>query len=142
MGETIKLLPCPYCGGKAEYKFYGNSTECWESVICTRCGGEMGLKFGEALGTTIEKWNSRMISNMSDWIPVKKKLPCPDTYVIVQTEWKDILIMELDGSTMDTWRTFEESITYDKDEIVAWAPLPEPYEGDVSDTDVGKKENE
>ena len=73
------------------------------------------------------------------WIPCSKKLPEPNRSVLVQTsdDFVDpILIMtfnisKCEGDFFCSWRTQEMGIDFDMDDIVAWMPLPTPYqEGD------------
>lgn len=50
-----KLLPCPFCGGEAEFDRYGTSRMS-TIVSCTECGGllENGATFDHGRG-----WNKR-----------------------------------------------------------------------------------
>ena len=57
------------------------------------------------------------------WIPVTKRLPDSDDVVL--TCYKD-------GSISTNWFGVYDNIrewVYDKEHIVAWMPLPEPWEG-------------
>jgi len=65
-----KLLPCPFCGGKAKYKrvvgeniFRSNIPGCY--VVCVNCGAssktEWSMLFGQDdyVDRAFEKWNTR-----------------------------------------------------------------------------------
>lgn len=51
--EVEKLLPCPFCGGKAKLV---SSVESW--VECPSCG--TSTKFCSCDSGAIEKWNRRV----------------------------------------------------------------------------------
>ncbi len=64
MSDETKLLPCPFCGGKAVV--HVNEGVC---VICTNCesrtinlidGRGNGRYTGGAIKSVIEKWNRRI----------------------------------------------------------------------------------
>ena len=71
------------------------------------------------------------------WIPCSKKLPEPNQSVLVQSsdDFVDpILIMtfnisKCEGDFFYFWRTLEMGIDFDMDAVVAWMPLPKPWEG-------------
>ncbi len=78
--KDINLLPCPFCGGKAQEdssgvsEYYGHDhQDIW--IECTICGAEVGCYSGNFLGADVscschhdirkiayEKWNKRKIS--------------------------------------------------------------------------------
>ena len=69
------------------------------------------------------------------WIPCSEMLPESDKNVLVQLKDCDvdpILIMSLrmcgtEDGWWAYWKTQEESLEFELDEIIAWQPLPEPY---------------
>lgn len=65
--EYNKLLPCPFCGGKAELLFIGNNytKNRKADVHCTKCRmGNINATLRQSsewiAKITIDKWNSRM----------------------------------------------------------------------------------
>lgn len=57
MSDSMKLKPCPFCGGKA----FG-PTDAWPHMVyCIQCGARVkGFKFAEdGESEAVEKWNRR-----------------------------------------------------------------------------------
>lgn len=54
MTATVKLLPCPFCGGKAEFRS-GSSTTPY--IRCRECGGR--TKSSRNRANLIAAWNRR-----------------------------------------------------------------------------------
>ncbi len=54
MSATVKLLPCPFCGGKAEFRS-GSSTTPY--IRCKECGGR--TKSSRNRANLIAAWNRR-----------------------------------------------------------------------------------
>ena len=74
------------------------------------------------------------------WIPVSEKMPNDGETVLACTEDGDLYIMSYATYWQDEYQvdvpvfvTSEESVRWDIGDIVAWMPLPEPYE--VKDED-------
>lgn len=71
------------------------------------------------------------------WIPCSEEMPEPNRSVLVQLsdDFVDpIQIMTLniskcEGDFFYFWRTQEMGINFDMDDVVAWQPIPEPWEG-------------
>lgn len=67
------------------------------------------------------------------WIPVTERLPEDGRFVLVQTDGGDAMIMRLcfetnaHGKRRYYWKTYEESIEWRMEYIVAWMRLHEPY---------------
>lgn len=74
MSEANYLLPCPFCGGEAEYKselyidpvidedgaYVDAESYYYEWVTCKNCGAEIqSANEDEPEGITIQKWNQR-----------------------------------------------------------------------------------
>lgn len=57
-----ELLPCPFCGGKAEYERLGNN-RCSCIVICSYCGCK--LESNEQEWTNGWCWNTRFEENIN-----------------------------------------------------------------------------
>ena len=58
----------------------------------------------------------------STWIPVTERLPEESNEYLVSTVWEDV--------TTDYFRTDSGWMTFEKKEILAWMPLPQPYRGE------------
>ena len=54
--REIKLLPCPFCGGKAEFDDIHNPAV--NKIICTKCGMHTGLHLTSKRGVA-QIWNTR-----------------------------------------------------------------------------------
>ena len=59
------------------------------------------------------------------WIPVTERLPEESNEYLVSTVWEDV--------TTDYFRTDSGWMTFEKKEILAWMPLPQPYRGESED---------
>jgi len=55
MKKPIKLKPCPFCGGNAEYAYYPATN--FELVGCGKCEIQMEANHGG--GWAVKKWNRR-----------------------------------------------------------------------------------
>jgi hypothetical protein len=66
MTNEIKLLPCPFCGGKAERKTLDDLDEIYQDspywngdvIECTQCFCSTRVFFGDKIGIE-EWWNTR-----------------------------------------------------------------------------------
>ena len=47
-----ELLPCPFCGGAAEF----DGSSCWSVVRCRDCAAAVSRRFGD---DAVEAWNRR-----------------------------------------------------------------------------------
>ena len=65
------------------------------------------------------------------WIPVSERLPEEGEEVLVTTEWGSITIGE--RYSANDYSIYDGAVTADDDEIIAWMPLPEPYEPQESE---------
>lgn len=64
------------------------------------------------------------------WIPCSERMPDLEEYVLVTLRYGERMIMALDWDDGKIeWKTQEESIIYDNEEVVAWQPLPKPWKG-------------
>lgn len=61
------------------------------------------------------------------WIPVSKRLPEKNVEVLATTKWGSITIAERYG--VNDWSIHEGATNAETDEIAAWMPLPEPWQG-------------
>ena len=68
------------------------------------------------------------------WIPCSEKLPDYDEYVLATTSWGDITIAERLSPTPSgiikdgDWFIAEGEANAEDEDIIAWQPLPKPYE--------------
>lgn len=51
----VNLLPCPHCGGKADFN---NDGERWDQVICGSCGCR-GCEYPSDKPRAAQAWNRR-----------------------------------------------------------------------------------
>lgn len=153
--SEIKLKPCPFCGSKAELLMLivpGKMTK-W-AVRCTTCYENNGTFVSDH--DAVEAWNKRAELPSSQpeqrWIPCSKRLPpelkpvnvtwinrqpptyyenlkdkpFTDTAVIYEGKW-----YWQSAVCVDLLKEYGESPADDVEDaidIVAWMPLPEPYE--------------
>lgn len=65
------------------------------------------------------------------WIPCGEKYPEPDDRVLVITDTFDYYVWDCMSGREDNYFWEDESGYYhNKDEVIAWMPLPEPYKGE------------
>lgn len=62
------------------------------------------------------------------WIPVTERLPRLDESVLATTAWNDITIAWRTG--INKWLIHEGNTNVEIDDLIAWMPLPEPYNAD------------
>lgn len=55
--SEIKLLPCPFCGGKAEHRAIGGSLDTYYVVACSKCGIRTPLN--PVAQSATDFWNRR-----------------------------------------------------------------------------------
>lgn len=73
---------------------------------------------------------------MSEWIKCSDELPKLDKNVLTMLKDCDVDPIQIMSLTMcyteegwwSYWKTQEEGIEFEPDEIIAWQPLPEPYQ--------------
>lgn len=72
------------------------------------------------------------IQSEPQWIPITQKLPDLDKCVLATTSWGTITIAERwkDTKGEENWFVSEGECNAERDDIVAWKPLPEPYKGE------------
>lgn len=52
---TVKLKPCPFCGGEADYRTMGNCVY----IVCTKCGCNTQTFHYKERQEAIKAWNNR-----------------------------------------------------------------------------------
>lgn len=70
------------------------------------------------------------------WIPCSERLPEYEEYVLATfadkstIDTKVLSVRRIETFDGWCWSDFADEYTWEKDEIIAWMPLPEPYKGD------------
>ena len=83
----------------------------------------------DALQTTLSTIPSA--DAMSEWIPCSERMPEFSTEVLVTMEWGDrhVMSVEWDSQTNElAWEDTIQNFRWDFDNVIAWMPLPKPYE--------------
>ena len=70
------------------------------------------------------------ISSEPQWIPVSKKLPNKNDYVIVTTKYGVVIEAQFEvwNSGVKEW-WIDNDNSFEFDDVVAWMPMPQPYRG-------------
>lgn len=72
-------------------------------------------------------------SMKSQWIPVEERLPEPWTLVLVTDSCKNVSVCQMAFNPSNGWYNEYENWTYFSTSVIAWMPLPEPYQGGKRD---------
>ena len=91
----------------------------WASHMFTTPTGDL-LKLIKAIPSAEPKW-----------IPVSERLPKKNVEVLATTIWDAVTIAEMFSA--NDWFIHEGTTNAETDEIVAWMPLPTPYEPQESE---------
>lgn len=80
----------------------------------------------------IEMWLMQLPSAQLEpqWIPVSKKLPNKNDYVIVTTKFGVVIEAQFEvwnSGEKEWWIDNDNSLEFD--DVVAWMPMPQPYRG-------------
>ena len=82
---------------------------------------------GDIMGGLNYRWILQSLPSaeaVQGWIPVSERLPDKEERILV-TVWGDV-----DVAWRDKYGIWEsDEYMYEKEEITAWRPLPEPYKG-------------
>lgn len=70
-----------------------------------------------------------IIDRPQEWIPCSERLPDDDDRVLTYDTDGDINIMWFDGRDEDGKDVWKDDYSIEWCDIVAWQPLPEPWEG-------------
>lgn len=62
------------------------------------------------------------------WIPVEERLPEPWTLVLVTDSCKNASVCQMAFDPSYGWYNEYENWTYFSTSVIAWMPLPEPYQ--------------
>ena len=82
----------------------------------------------------VEQWKLHPIdfeiSSEQQWIPVSKKLPNKNDYVIVTTKSGVVIEAQFEiwNSGIKEW-WIDNDNSFEFDDVVAWMPMPQPYRG-------------
>lgn len=118
--QQIDLLPCPFCGGKAEtfqldkYDSYGNHERLWYSE-CGECFARSG--YYDTEGEAEIAWNTRA----SGWISCSERMPERDGFYLAYFKFAngrracDIVYFNVGAPICSA--------------ITHWTPMPEPPKG-------------
>lgn len=76
---------------------------------------------------TIEALSAKVRNNnlYGGWIPVSERLPIPPTFCLVTTDGSHGDVIDIALYMSDGWHKASE--------VIAWMPLPSPYEGGESE---------
>ena len=74
----------------------------------------------------------KQLKEQERWIPVSERLPEKNIEILVTTEWGEVTIAKrfYNGD----WFIREDASNANTDDIVAWMPLPQPYEAESENT--------
>jgi hypothetical protein len=62
------------------------------------------------------------------WIPVEERLPEPWDFVLVTDRCKDVRVCQMHHNSSDGWYDECDNWMYFSTSVIAWMPLPEPYQ--------------
>ena len=121
-----ELKPCPFCGGKAEFK---SSVNCWghgeyikeHYVMCTECfahgrtESEYGMEADECIAKCKESWNRRV---NNEWISVDDRLP--------ERNGRYLTHCKIEGQSLVCALFYCKIGGFNESTVTHWMPLPEP----------------
>ena len=81
----------------------------------------------DALDMAIEALKCSEIPN--NWVPCSERLPEPWTLVLVTDRSKDVRLCQMHHNSSDGWYDECDNWIYFSTSVIAWLPLPEPYQG-------------
>lgn len=121
-----KLLPCPFCGGRAERVDIEDSENAGGSCIsCTKCQASSNVEF-EFKENFVSNWNRRTTRRrvMAEWQPIETA-PRNGTPVLL---WKastreHYVAAKLNSANGPGWCTPDGFEIF---RATHWQPLPEP----------------
>lgn len=77
-------------------------------------------------------WSDGNFIGANRWIIVGERMPKPNEtehmiakYYLVQNEYRDMMVARWDGKG---WKQMYQPNSYLEDDVIAWMPLPSPYE--------------
>lgn len=62
------------------------------------------------------------------WIPVEERFPEPWDLVLVTDRCKDVRVCQMHHNSSDGWYDECDNWMYFNTSVIAWMPLPEPYQ--------------
>lgn len=83
------------------------------------------LDMWQTLGAIVDNYSPA--ENKGEWIPVSERLPEKNVWVLVTVEKSGKCFQEIMRRS-NYFEAWIDDIDYYTDEIIAWQPLPEPYE--------------
>lgn len=79
-----------------------------------------------------ERLRNALSENKGEWIPVSERLPEKNVWVLVTVEKSGKCFQEIMRRS-NYFEAWIDDIDYYTDEIIAWQPLPEPYNAESED---------
>lgn len=124
--QKIDLLPCPFCGGKAETfpldkcDSYGNYERIWYSE-CGECFTRSGYYNTE--GEAAIAWNTRA----SGWISCSERMPEVGEPVLIYEAYNEEMVVA--SLECDKIGFSNDDFYYGLKTVPSWMPLPGPPKG-------------
>lgn len=122
----IDLMPCPFCGGKAEtfpldkYDSYGHHERLWYSE-CGECFARSDYYNTE--GEAAIAWNTRA----SDWISCSERMPEVGEPVLIYELYNDEMVVV--SLNCDKMGFSNDDYWYGLRNVPFWMALPEKPKG-------------
>ena len=107
---------------------YENAIQCLQVMKGAECINALSQEFPEHYGIeNIEALELAIeVLKKNQWIPCSERLPEDNIDVLIQPAWaEDVWHLERASYEDDKWHCCCN--TFDKEEIIAWMPLPKPY---------------
>lgn len=159
--RKFDLKPCPFCGDPNPQVVWDSGDEDKLGVKCFNCGGCIDTEKDTA-EEAVEAWNNRVIDLVDlegysdklwraayergkadrprgEWINIEEEPPIDSESVVVSVYFPDygdtILAIGHYSPRFDQWRLYSdrEGEIRSGYKVIAWMPLPEPYEAKESE---------
>lgn len=129
MPTKIELLPCPFCGGKAEIENRGWYDERYVDVMCEDCRAMTACYANDE--AAVKAWNTRT----PGWIPCNKRMPKSignRCIVFCQSNTVSDFVGYGHYEGSDGWFNLETGKPFEDWELIVthWMPLPQNPKGE------------